>query len=348
MKRRTFIVPILLLAFCCVELQAGGGPWAVKPGKPRVTFGFSRKVAGTLWRNGILEEPHDSTLVDGHFHDFQYAYLMPEIGIIDGLEFSALITYLWGYERVFETDPVTKARHPVEELNQGFSDMWLNLKYQFLEGEYPMAIQVSSRFPDLYTEGGPYTRYVTRVTSREVVTRVNDSSRVVTVRDTANVPSPEWRGLLKRDLGVHLLAGHSFGSDGYVQGELAYNFRRDAFADQMIFAVSGGYNYPVNDMITLSPKLAFDYTGGLGNGAVPDSTDRFRFTTPQDVPGTNLKVATPTANYYFNNGRYGRLYGSVGIGYNSKYNLELGAGRWLFGNGSAVYTELYAQVTASF
>jgi len=337
----------VLLVFVSSDLFAGGGPWAQKPGKVRLSVGYSRKTSGSRWINGKLDEPPDSTLVDGLFHDFRYGYLMPEIGIVDNLEFSALILYLWGYERVYERDPLTGAREPVWELNQGFTDMWLQLKYQFLDGDYPMAIQISSRFPDLYSEGGPYTRYIERATSHQEVRNINDSLQVVTVRDTAEVPSSEWRGLLKRDLGIHLLAGHSFGYDGYIQGELAYNFQQGAYADQIIFGLSGGYNIPLGSGFTLTPKLAFDYTGGVGNGGVPDSSDRFLFTTPQEVPGTNLKANLPTANYYFNNARYGRLYGSAGIQYD-RYAFEVGGGRWIFGNGSAIYTEMYAQFTTSF
>lgn len=318
-----------------------GGPWVQKPGKVRLSFGFSRKTAGTLWRNGVLEEPADSTLVDGLFHDFQYAYLYGEVGIVENLELSGTINYLFGYERI-SRDPVTgKAIAPAWELNQGFTDSWLNLKYQFLHGDYPMAVMVSSRFPDLYDEPGDvYTRYVKKTYTQAIDTVTADGRDTLqTVSRTVTEASGEWRGLLKRDLGIHLLAGHSFGSDGWVEGMLAYNFRQDAFADQLLFSVGGGYNINAVTGWTFTPKVVFDYTGGLGNGEVPDPSDRFGF---KDAQGRYV------ANNYFNNGRYGRLYGSLIVGSENGYGLEIGAGRWIFGNGSARYWETYAQASYQF
>lgn len=349
---KKMILLCFTLAMLAVDVNnlavAGGGPWVNKPGQFSFTFGFSRKTAGKLWRNGKLEEPADSTLVDGLFHDFQYAYFQPEIGLMENLSLSGNFLYLWGYERV-QSDPKTgKPVKPHWELNHGFTDMWLNLKYQFLQGDFPMAVQVSSRFPDLYDEEGPYSRYIMRVTTRDEAVKVDDTTfKRVTYRDTTVAASSEWRGLLKRDLGIHLLAGHSFDGNGYAQAELAYNFRQDAYADQVIFRADGGYNVWQGDGFTLMPKLSFDYTAGVGNGTVPDSTDRFYFKTMQAVPGTPVQANLPTANYYFNDGNYGRLYGSLSLMYD-KYAIELGGGRWLFGDGAPVYTELYAQVGVTF
>lgn len=331
------MVATLILTFVAIDVHAGG-PWAQKPGKSRITFGFSRKTAGSRWIADSLDKPHDSTLVDGLFHDFQYGYLNAEIGIIEGLELSGTINYLWGYERA-TTDPNTgKYLGPHWELNEGFTDSWLNLKYQFLEGDIPMAVMVSTRFPDLYDDPGhTYTRYATRRYTTAIDT-LNAEGRdtLMRVQRSITEPTGEWRGLLKRDLGIHFFAGHSFGADGYIQGQLAYNFREDAYADQVIFAIDGGYNISVGSGWVVTPKAAFDYTGGLGNGGVPDESDRFQFRDGQ---------GRPQQNNYFNNGRYGRVYGSVIVSANEKYGLELGAGRWIFGNGSAVYWETYAQLS---
>lgn len=171
-------------------------------------------------------------------------------------------------------------------------------------------------------------------------TVINGEQRTVARTKTVTEPTGEWRGLLKRDFGVHLLAGHSFGGDGYAQAMLAYNFRQGAFADQIIFSIDGGYNIPVAQDWVVTPKVLFDYTGGVGNGAVPDSSDRFQFR----VPGTG----EPRKNYYFNNGRYGRLYGSAAVTFSEKYTFDIGVGRWIFGDGSAVYWETYGQLTYAF
>jgi hypothetical protein len=339
---------LILLLLASTDIYAGG-PWTQKPGKARLTFGYSRKTAGTRWRDNVLITPPDSSTVDGLFHDFQYAYLYGEIGIVENLELSGTINYLFGYEAASRDpltnelfkDPVTGQSKARWELNQGFTDSWLNLKYQFLHGDYPMAVMVSTRFPDLYDEPSHvYTRYVTRkYTVVSDTTLPDGKDSVVRVSKTSVEPTAEWRGLLKRDLGIHLLAGHSFGNDGYVSAQLAYNFRQGAFADQVIFSIDGGYNFPVTNEWTVSPKVLFDYTGGLGNGGIPDSTDRFGGTDARGLPAPNI---------YFNNGRYGRLYGSVIVGSENGYGLELGVGRWVFGNGSARYWETYAQASYQF
>lgn len=345
---RLAIVATVLALFAVDALHAGG-PWVQKPGKARLTFGYSRKTADKRWRDGALVDPPDSSTVGGLFHDFQYAYLSAEIGIIENLELSATINYLFGWEassrdpytNQLHKDPVTGLSQARWEANHGFTDSWLNLKYQFLHGEYPLAVMVSTRFPDLYDEPSHvYTRYVRRNYTVAYDSMLADNSdTVIRVSKTNIEPSGEWRGLLKRDLGIHLLAGHSFGSEAYVQAMLAYNFRQGAFADQVMFSVDGGYNFPVGSGWTVSPKLLFDYTGGLGNGGIPDSTDRF---SGSDARGL------PAANVNFNNGRYGRLYGSVAVGSENGYGLDLGVGRWIFGMGAAQYWETYAQVSYQF
>jgi hypothetical protein len=351
MTMRTYRITIAVLAILLVTAtdMIAGGPWTQKPGKARLTFGFSRKTAGTRWRDGVLQTPADSTLVGGLFHDFQYAYLYGEIGIVDNLELSGTINYLFGYESVgrdpstnlLYKDPVTGKSQARWELNQGFTDSWLNLKYQVMHGDYPIAVMVSTRFPDLYAEPGDvYTRYQKRTYTVAYDSSLGEGKdTVLRVSKTSTEATSEWRGVLKRDLGIHVLAGHSFGSDGYIETMLAYNFRQGAFADQVLFSIDGGYNFPVMSGWNISPKLLFDYTGGLGNGGIPDSSDRF---------GGSDSRGLPAPNVYFNNGRYGRLYGSVGISSDQGYGLDLGVGSWIFGNGAAKYLETYAQVSYQF
>ena len=341
MKRSTglLIVATLFATMLATDLHAGG-PWASKPGKGRLTFGYSRKTAGSRWlTDGTVEQQPDSLLVDGLFHDFRYAYLSGEVGLFENLELSGTLLYLWGYERITSDPKTGKSFKPEWELNAGFTDAWLNLKYQVLHGDYPLAVMVSSRFPDLYDEEGPYTRYMSRFYTSVVDTKTGDGrDSTYLKRDTAVVASNEWRGLLKRDFGIHVLAGHSFDGDAYVQAMLGYNFRQGAFADQLLFSVEGGYNFKLSPQWTIMPKLAFDYTGGVGNGGRPDETDRFNFRVNN----------VPQNNYYFNNAKYGRLYGGVGVSFNDNLGVELGAGRWIFGQGAAIYTETYAQVSYGF
>lgn len=339
---RFFLLGILFLAIIAPDVQAGG-PWTQKKGKVRLTFGYSRKTSGARWGDdGVLNKPADSTLLNGLFHDFRYGYISGEVGITDQLELSGTINYLWGYERVSRDPKTGKSIKPQWEINEGFTDSWLNLKYQFLGGDFPVAAMISTRFPDLYNEPSEiYSRYETRTCTYAITKQTLDGRDTVVKRtDTMPEATSEWRGLLKRDLGIHVLAGHSFNGDGYVQAMLGYNLRQGAFADQVMFSVDGGYNIEVMKGWTVMPKVAFDYTGGVGNGNVSDSTDRF---ASRDALGNGTK------NAGFNNAKYGRLYGSVVIGpSDGQYALDLGIGRWLFGRGAVQYTETYAQFSYQF
>jgi len=299
-----------------------GGPWVGDPGTGSLTFGFSRKTASDSW-DTFGNRSTGSTLVDGLVHDFQYAYLNPDWVLCPHLELYANFNYIWGYEATGK-DVVTgkTLATPYYHYNQGPTDFWVNLKYQFMEGDYPMAVYASARFPDLYSAPGPY--YGTNVP--------------VTVNGVPEViAGPEWRGLMKRDLGFFYVIGHSFGAPAYMQAQLGYNFRQGAYADQWYVEVDGGYNiYNILGSNKLTVKALFDYTGGVGNGDLPDATDRFGNGGP--------------TNSNFNNSHTGRLYG--GLIYapspTSKWALEGGIGHWMFGTGSKIYTETYGQIDYYF
>ena len=321
---RSFLLLFVAILVCSSDLFAGG-PWVGAPGSGSLIFGYSRKTALSSWDTwGNFSTADEGGL---YRHDFRYVYLNPTWVLLNHLEFSGNFNYIFGYEAT-STDVVTGAKlaTPYYHYNQGPTDFWLNLKYQFMEGDYPMAIQATGRFPDLYTSPGAY--YGTNVP-----VSVNGVSEVIA--------GPEWRGLMKRDLGFYYLIGHSFGMDAYAQGQLGYDFRQGAYADQWYFEVDGGYNF-FNLLGTnkLTIKAFFDYTGGVGNGGVPDQTDRFDF----KVNGV------PQSNYNFNNSKAGRLYGGLIYAPSpaSKWALEAGAGHWIFGSGVVDYLETYGQIDYSF
>ncbi|HZV11812.1 MAG TPA: hypothetical protein VFA55_01250 [Candidatus Kapabacteria bacterium] len=312
-------VTLFFLALCTVLFLAtdsfAGGPWVGAPGSGSIIFGYSRKTALSSWD----DQGNFSTANEGGLlrHDFRYAYLNPSWVLFPHLEFDANFNYLWGYEAT-SSDVVTGAKlaTPYYHYNAGPTDFWADLKYQFMEGDYPMAIMVQSRFPDLYSSPGDYT----------------GTEIPITKAPGTDVEGPEWRGLMKRDLGFYVLAGHSFGAQAYAQSQLGYNLRQGAFADQWYFEIDGGYNfYNLLGTNKLTVKAFFDYTGGVGNGAQPNLTDRFD---------------SPTTNNNFNNSKAGRLYG--GLIYapspDSRWALEGGVGQWLFGRGSVDYTETYGQI----
>ena len=312
------IAKLLLFSFCAVLFFANdsfaGGPWVGAPGSGDLIFGYSRKTALSSWDTwGNFSTANDNGL---YRHDFRYMYINPTWVLFNHLEFSGNFNYIWGYEAVSK-DVVTgqPLATPYYHYNQGPTDFWLNLKYQFMEGEYPMAIQATGRFPDLYSSPGDYYGTSVPVPGQYSV-----------------IAGPEWRGLMKRDLGFYYLIGHSFGSQAYAQSQLGYNFRQGAYADQWYFEIDGGYNF-FNILGTnkLTVKAFFDYTGGVGNGDQPNATDRFN---------------SPYTNFNFNNSKAGRLYG--GLIYapspDSRWALETGIGKWMFGSGVVDYTETYGQV----
>ncbi len=310
---------ILVASILYTTDSFAGGPWVGDPGTGSIIFGYSRKTATNSWGNVWDVSTPGTTTVNGLVHDFRYAYLNPTWVLLPHLEFSGNFNYLWGYEAT-NKDVVTNKTlaTPYYHYNAGLTDFWLNLKYQFMEGDWPMAIQATSRFPDFYSTPGDYT------------------GTEIPINSYTDVEGPEWRGLMKRDLGFYYLIGHSFGAAAYAQSQLGYNLRQGAYADQWYFELDGGYNfYNVLGTSKVTVKALFDYTGGVGNGDLPNATDRFDFT----VNGA------PQANDNFNNSKTGRLYGGLiyAPSATSKWAIEGGIGHWMFGEGSKIYTETYGQ-----
>ncbi|MBA3647138.1 MAG: hypothetical protein H0W62_01080 [Chitinophagales bacterium] len=347
---------LLFLVIMDVQPLIAGGPWVLGKGQSTLSLGFSRKVGKERWSatiKGVTETPTDfsddvvkyslitpadSTTVDGKFHDFRYYYFQAAIGICKNLELDATINYLVGREasrtnpytgKLYQFDGQTgpNSHFAIWEINRGFTDSWLGLKYQFLHGSWPMALEVNSRFPDLYNQPGvAYSRYNYQYTS------ATDPVTGKVVRDTIIEPSSEWRGLLKRDFAGIIHIGHSFLQDGslYTQAYAGYNIRQGAYADQIMFNINAGYNWKVRQNINIIPNLLCDYIGGIGNGGQPDITDRFN---------------NVYKNFNFNNSKTFRGYASVDAIFNNRLDAKVGAGKWLWGKGAVDYTEMFVQVT---
>ncbi len=368
---------ILFLAFFVFSSDAfAGGPWVLGKGQSDLSLGFSRKVGKERWSqfhldpNGTpknynddvdsfaLVSSPDSSTVDGKFHDFRYYYFQGSVGIIKNLELDWTINYLEGREAQTK-DPRTGQLHTYYnsdgsmvkgadgayhyatwELNSGFTDSWLGLKYQFRHGAWPMAIEVNSRFPDLYQQPGePYTRYNYQYVSSTYNDVANDTS--YTIKDTIVEAGSEWRGLNGRDIAFVLHGGHSFFKNGalYLQGFAGYNWRRNlqlkrtAYADQVMVGINGGYNITINDKISLLPTFWIDYIGGIGNGGQPEVSDRFY---------------SPYKNNNFNNSKTLRGYLNLNFIYNRRIDVEAGFGKWLWGKGAVKYSETFVQLSYLF
>jgi hypothetical protein len=371
-KRSHFLfITILLISFS--DAAFAGGPWVLGKGQTNLTLGFSRKVGKERWQqfhldpNGTpknynddvdsfaLVHSADSATVDGKFHDFRYYYFQGSIGITQNLEIDWTLNWLEGREAQTR-DPETGQLHTyydsegnmvkgpdgayhyaVWEINSGFTDSWLGLKYQFLHGRWPMAVEINSRFPDLYQQPGDvYTRYNYQYPLYTYNDTEHDTS--YTVRDTIVEAGSEWRGLNGRDIAIVLHSGHSFFKNGslYVQGFIGYNWRRNlhlqrtAYSDQIMVGINGGYNIRLNDKLLLLPKFWFDYIGGIGNGGQPDVGDRFY---------------SPYKNNNFNNSKALRGYLNADIIYANRLDIQAGVGSWLWGQGSVKYMETFIQVS---
>jgi hypothetical protein len=374
-KFKTAIL-ITILFILVADTTYAGGPWVLMKGQTDLSLGFSRKVGKERWQefhldpNGTtknldddvdsfaLVSSPDSATIDGKFHDFRYYYFQGSVGIAKNLELDWTINWLEGREAQTK-DPKTGKLHtyydsegsPVKgadgtyhyavwELNSGFTDSWLGLKYQFLHGAWPMAVEINSRFPDLYQQPGDvYTRYNYQYLLYTYNDVANDTSYAV--RDTVVEASSEWRGLNGRDIALLLHTGHSFFKGGalYMQAFAGYNWRRNlnfqrtAYSDQIMIGINGGYNINITDKITLLPKLWFDFIGGLGNGGQPVLGDRFY---------------SPYKNNNFNNSTTLRGYANLDFIYNDRLDIQAGVGEWLWGKGAVKYTETFIQISYLF
>jgi len=377
MKKKLSITIFITILFLIVGNAAfAGGPWVLGKGQADLSLGFSRKVGQERWSqlhldpsdtqknlnddvdSFFLTSSPDSASIHGKFHDFRYYYFQGAIGIAKNLELDRALNFLEGREAQTR-DPKTGKLHTyydsegnmvkgadgayhyaIWELNSGFTDSWLGLKYQFRHGKWPMAIEINSRFPDLYQQPGDvYTRYNYQYLLYTFNDVAHDTS--YTVRDTIVEAGSEWRGLNGRDIAFILHAGHSFFKSGalYLQGFVGYNwrhnlqFQRTAYADQVMIGINGGYNVKINDEINLLPKFWIDYIGGIGNGGQPTLGDRFY---------------SPYKNNNFNNSKTLRGYVNVDLIYKNRFDVQAGVGKWLWGRGAVKYTEMFIQLSYFF
>ena len=248
---RSFRSIVLIVAALLAFPAAGfcGGAWLPEPGKGDVQLGFSRKTASTSWTpNGDVFS--NLTTVAGRgrvvsYHDFRYAYLSGELGLLSRLSARFLFTYLDGYE----------GPHFDLEKNAGFSDAWLGLKFGLTKGDWPQALAVTTRTPYLYDQPGAYNRYL------------------FDAQGNRRGVSPEWRGLLKRDYTASYLLSHSYREGrGWFNVETGYTWRDGAPADQVPLWTEVGYPLPWHGFALKGSVFA---VRSLGNDSPRKPDDRF-------------------------------------------------------------------------
>ncbi|HWM91476.1 MAG TPA: hypothetical protein VN493_11990 [Thermoanaerobaculia bacterium] len=256
-----------------------GGAWVPQPGDGDVQLGFSRKTASSSWDTDGETFRNLNGQGQVSYHDFRYAYLSGEIGLLRRLSTRFLVTYLDGFE----------GPHNDLEQNTGMSDAWFGLKYAVAEGSWPMAVGATMRTAYFYDLPGAYNR------------ALFDS------QGQRRGVSPEWRGLLKEDYSLTYLLSHSYlEGRGWMNFETGYTWRAGAPADQIPVSAEVGYPLPflgaavkgslyyVRSQGNVSPRQLDDR---FGSGAVTNFNDAsmgrlgVSFLAPLDRSGkTNLEI----------------------------------------------------------
>lgn len=219
-----------------------GGAWVPPPGEGSTQLGWSRKTAHTSWsKDGDVYENGGCC----KNHDFRYTYLSGEVGIVEGLSATYLVTWLDGREG------------PDGEIHKdsGWSDAWIGLKYGWGDSSRPMAVALTVRTPTLYDQPGPYTRNLYDANGNFIR------------------QSPEWRGVLKHDVTGSFLHSWSLGGgQGWISGEIGYTWREGAPADQIPLSIDGGWKLPWGGLVA---KGSIVVIRSLGNDSPRRPDDRF-------------------------------------------------------------------------
>lgn len=244
--RLTRWLAIPLLALLSATPTLAGGAWVPTPGEGDLQLGWSRKRAISSWdAQGDLFVNRSSRTALISYHDFRYAYVGGEIGLLPRLSTRFLTTYLDGYEG---------ARQDLER-NKGASDAWFGLKYALRQDEWPMAVAFTVRTSLLYDLPGEYDRHLFDE---------NGNFRGV---------SSEWRGLLKEDYSLTYLVSRSFHQGrGWSNLELGYTYREGSPSDEVPVFLDVGYPLPWRN---LAIKGTLVYVQAVGNNSPSGSSDRF-------------------------------------------------------------------------
>ncbi len=281
-----------------------GGAWVPAPGHGSLYLGFSRKTANSSWNAFGDAFTHRDSVGREVWHDFRYAYLSGEVGVVKNLSVTFTGTWLHGLE----------GPRDAYESNKGLSDAWIGAKYQLGHGRWPVALAFNHRTPVFYDLPGAYNRHL------------------FDAQGAFRGVSPEWRGLLKRDYALSVLASRSISQyRGWVSAELGYNWREGAPANQVLGTAEVGY--PIG---WLHSQVKASVTGQWSAGS-----DSLR--QPDDRFGRR-------ADYNFNKASYTKLGASwiVPFGSGRRWAAEIGFNRWVAGHSARRYNEPYLTLGRSF
>jgi hypothetical protein len=294
------LVTLLFILASAAPLLAGGG-WVAKPGHGGIRIGYDWK-----FQPGALRRDVRGDLFRSEFsltHDYRFLYLSGDVGVLPGFEASALLTYLWADESVDASseDPSWHYHGP--------SDMWLGLKYQVLDGDYPTAIAANVRLPWLYAAAS-----------------IHNGQKLTNIT-----------GLLDRDYEINASVSHSFNDDLYGSLTGGFRLREGAITNQILFLAETGGTLPMLDR-KIFGKIVVD--GALSVGEPEESTSRDRF------DGRTTVVAGHPFDY--NNASYIRPGIELGYKITPDLGVSAGLSYIVWGHSIDVYREVLLQAGYSF
>jgi len=299
MRARTAALSALVVVALLSDPVWAGGAWVPKPGEGSLQLGASRKKAQSSWGT------HGQILANQGDHDFRYAYLSGEAGLWKGLAATWTMTYLDGFE----------GRPNSLEQNTGLSDAWFGLKYGFQqESAVPLAVGFTYRTPVFYDQSGPYNRHT--FNSDGTFRGVNS----------------EWRGLLKHDYTLSMLASHSmWDGRGWASVETGYTWREGAPADQIPVLADVGLPLP---WYRLRAKVSGVFVQSLGNDSPRQPDDRFG----------------SSATNNFNDASMARLGVSLlmPLDRQQRWYVEAGYNQWVWGRSARRYQEPFISFGRGF
>ena len=298
-----------------------GGAWVPKKGDGYISLGFSQKTANKVWDAKGKDFITRNGAGLAHYHDFRYAYLTGEVGVLPRTSVTFLTTYLWGFEGY---------KTPGYEKNFGLSDAWIGAKFRLrsLETAWPVAVRVTVRTPFFYDQDGPYVRHLYNREPYRLPNGTVDPDTTFLV-----INNPEWRGLNRHDVTIAPMISHSFTMfKGWTNLDIGFTWRQGAPANEIPINWDMGYGLPIQSA-DIYIKAATNMVFAIGNKSISDPSDRFNF--------------PPGFRYDFNKASMIRAAVSVLWSFKGNY-LEAGYGQWVWGRGARQYKEPFFNIGHGF
>ncbi|MBS1911790.1 MAG: hypothetical protein JST22_07375 [Bacteroidetes bacterium] len=292
---------VTLLVVSLTYHAHAGGAWVDSLGRGSIRLGYDWKL-----QPGALRYDTHGDLYRSLFnmtHDYRFLYAGGEVGLGWRLEASFLVTYLWAREIVDST-----AEDP-SRIYHGPSDMWLGLKYQIVDGDYPIAVGATVRLPNLYEANSTL--------NGQLLTEIT--------------------GLLGHDYEASVYASHSFNSSLYASASLGGRIRDGASANQVLYGADAGYTIPIlGDRISV--RAGFDGVASVGEPRPSTAKDRF--------PGLSLE--RDNHFFDFNDASYFRPQLGMSIRVLPTLEINGGFAYILWAHSSVLYQDFLLQVGYSF